>query len=138
MRLPDQFPNLVRAHASTVVGHGSLDFQKSSVTTLAIYIVTDMERRAYGVLGGKVERIKASNVDPAWLAEKLVSAKIVGKLEEERAREADVPEAQRRGKLVEMVQGNGRRGVFQTFVNILLNEPHLEWLGEELKGRVYL
>ena len=97
-----------------------------------------MEKRAYGVLGGKVERIKASNVDPAWLAEKLVSAKIVGKIEEERAKKADVPEAQRRGKLVEMVQGNGRRGVFQTFVNILLDEPHLEWLGEELKGKVYL
>ena len=96
-----------------------------------------MERRAYGVLGGKVERIKASNVDPGWLAEKLVSAKIIGKIEEERAKKADVPEAQRRGKLVEMVQGNGRKGVFQTFVNILLDEPHLEWLGEELKGKVY-
>ena len=24
--------------------------------------------------------------------------------------------------------------MFQTFVNILLSEPHLDWLGEELKG----
>ena len=94
-----------------------------------------MERRAYGVLGGKVERIKCSNVDPAWLAEQLLSAKIIGKRDVEMANNADIPKPERRSELVEIVQGNGRRGVFQKFVNILLCEPHLEWLGEELKGR---
>ena len=32
-----------------------------------------MERRAYSVLGGKIGRIKVSNMDPAWLAERLTS-----------------------------------------------------------------
>ena len=94
-----------------------------------------MERRAYGVLGGKVERIKCSNVDPAWLAEQLLSAKIIGKRDVEMAKNADIPKPERRSELVEIVQGNGRRGVFETFANIFLCEPHLEWLGEELKGR---
>ena len=96
-----------------------------------------MESRAHGVLGGKISRIKESNVDPAWLAQRLYSAKIIGKADEERAKKSDVPEAQRCGKLVEMVQRNGRKGVFQTFVHILLSEPHLDWLGEELRGKVY-
>ena len=96
-----------------------------------------MERRAHGVLGGKISRIKESNVDPAWLAQRLYSAKIIGKADEERAKKSDVPEAQRCGKLVEMVQRNGRKGVFQRFVSILLSEPHLDWLGEELRGKVY-
>ena len=94
-----------------------------------------MESPAYGVLGGKVGRIKSSNVDPAWLAGRLLAAKIIGEEEEERAKNADIPKPERRSELVETVQGNGRRGVFQTFVNILLSKPHLEWLGEELKGR---
>ena len=93
-----------------------------------------MESRAYGVLGGKVGRIKSSNVDPAWLAQKLLAANIIGEEDEERAKNADIPKPERRGELVEIVQGNGRRGVFRTFVNILLSKPHLGWLGEELKG----
>ena len=97
-----------------------------------------MESPAHGVLGGKVGRIKGSNVDPAWLAEKLVAEKIIGKTDEERAKMAEVPEAQRRSKLVELVQGNGREGVFQILVKILLSEPHLDWLGKELKGMPYL
>ena len=94
-----------------------------------------MERRAYGVLGGKVERIKSSNVDPAWLARRLVEAEIIGEEDEERAKNASIPKPERRSELVEIVQGNGAPGVFQTFVNILLSKPHLKWLGGELKGR---
>ena len=93
-----------------------------------------MESRAYGVLGGKVGRIKSSNVDPAWLARQLLAASIIGEEDEERAKNADISKPERRGELVEIVQGNGRRGVFGTFVNILLSKPHLEWLGQELKG----
>ena len=95
-----------------------------------------MEERAYGVLGGKIGRIKRSNVDPVWLAERLQDAKIIGQSDEDRAKNVSIPKPERRGELVELVQGNGRRGVFQTFVNILLSKPHLEWLGEELKGKL--
>ena len=94
-----------------------------------------MESRAHGVLGGKIGRIKVSNVNPGWLAERLHAAKIVGKDDVENATRDGIPKSERLGELVELIQGNGRRGVFQTFVNILLSEPHLEWLGEELKGR---
>ena len=92
-----------------------------------------MESRAYGVLGGKIGRIKASNVDPAWLAERLQAERIIGHRDVERAKDNSILKPERCGELVELMQGNGRRGVFQTFVNILLSEPHLEWLGEELK-----
>ena len=94
-----------------------------------------MERRAHGVLGGKIGRIKSSSVDPVWLAEKLLAAKIIGENDLEGARNVETPKPERRGELIETVQGNGRRGVFQKFVNILLSEPHLEWLGEELRGK---
>lgn len=94
-----------------------------------------MERRAYGVLGGKLDRIKTSNVNPAWLAERLFAAHIIGRDDVQMAKNPDIPKPERRGELVEIVQGNGKRKVFQTFVEILLSEPHLEWLGEELKGK---
>ena len=93
-----------------------------------------MEGRGHGVLGRKIGQIKSSSVDPDWLAQKLLTAKIIGKKDLERAKDVEIPKPERRGELVEIAQGNGRRGVFQTFVNILLSEPHLEWLGEELKG----
>ena len=93
-----------------------------------------MEGREHDVLGEKIERIKSSNVSPAWLAERLHAANIVGKDDVRYAKKDDVPKHERRGELVELVLGNGRRGVFQTFVEIFLSEPHLEWLGEELKG----
>ena len=93
-----------------------------------------MEGLARGVLGRKIEKIKSSNVSPAWLAERLHAAEIVGMDDVENAKREDIPKPERCGELVGLVQGNGRRGVFQTFVSILLSEPHLKWLGEELKG----
>ena len=93
-----------------------------------------MERPAFGVLGGKIERIKASNVNPAWLAGELRAARIIGFEDEERARNVHVASAQRLVELVRLAQGNARRDVFQTFVNILLSQKHTDWLGKELKG----
>ena len=93
-----------------------------------------MESRARGVLGGKIGRIKVSNVNPAWLAERLVEEKIIGEEDEERAKNGDIPKPERLSELVEIVQGHGGPGVFQTFVTILLSKPHLKWLGEELKS----
>ena len=96
-----------------------------------------MEKRAFGVLGGKIERIKASNVDPAWLAWELRAARIIGFADEERARNVHVNNAQRLAELVRVVQGNARRDVFQTIVSILLSQKQTEWLGKELKGTQY-
>ena len=96
-----------------------------------------METRAHGVLGGKIGRIKSSNVDPVWLAQKLLTADIIGENDFEKAKDAGIPKPERRAELVRTVQGNGRRGAFQTFVDIFLSEPHLTWLGEELQGRYY-
>ena len=96
-----------------------------------------MERRAFGVLGGKTERIKVSNVDPAWLAGELRTAHIIGPEDEERAKNVHVARAHRLEELVGLVQGNGRRDVFQMFVNILLSQKHTDWLGKELKGTRY-
>ena len=91
-----------------------------------------MEKREYGVLGGKIGRIKCSNVDPVWLAERLKAADIIGKRDEDNAKRAYIPEDQRRVRLVELVV---KKDAFPTFVNILLSEPHLKRLGEELKGK---
>ena len=97
-----------------------------------------MESRAYGVLGGKLERIKISNVDPTWLAAELLAAGIIGEEDEIASRNSNISKADRRGELVELVMGNGGQGVFQTFVAILLSKRHLQWLGNELKGNSIL
>ena len=96
-----------------------------------------MEERAYGVLRGKIERIKRSNVDPAWLAGELLAAKIIGNTDYQRASNGLVVADDRRAELVIKVMGNGAPDVFQTFVSILLKLDHVKWLGEELKGEVF-
>ena len=93
-----------------------------------------MEKRAHGVLGGKIGRIRESNVDPAWLAGELLAAKIIGDADFRRASNSR-EEDERLGKLVQKVLRNGAPDVFQTFVSILLKEDHVKWLGEELKGK---
>lgn len=93
-----------------------------------------METPAIDVLRGKIDRIKGSNVDPACLAGKLLSADIVGVNDAKRARNERELVANRLGDLVLTLMGNGAPNVFQTFVEILLNEGHLKWLGKELKG----
>ena len=95
-----------------------------------------MEERAYGVLRGKIGRIKRSNVDPAWLAGELLAAKIIGDEEFQRASNSREEEDERLGKLVGKAMRNGAPDVFQTFVSILLKKDNVKWLGEELKGEV--
>ena len=96
-----------------------------------------MESRAHGVLGGKIGRIKSSNVNPGWLAEQLLEVDIVGPEDVEEAKNIRVLKPDRRSDLVETVMGNGGEGVFQKFVDILLNKPNLKWLGQELKGQLH-
>ena len=94
-----------------------------------------MEEPAYGVLRGKLGRIKRSNVDPAWLAGELLAAKIIGTTDVQRATNAREIADERLGELVGVVMRNGTPDVFQAFVSILLKEDNVKWLGEELKGR---
>ena len=94
-----------------------------------------MEKRAHGVLRGKIGRIKESNVDPAWLAGKLLAAGIIGDSDVEKASNDRELSTNRLGELVRTVMRNGAPGVFQTFVQILLDRVDVKWLGEELKGR---
>ena len=93
-----------------------------------------MEPRAHGVLGGKIDRIKESNVDPAWLAGKLLAAGIIGDSDVEKASNDRELSTNRLGELVRTVMRNGAPGVFQTFVQILLDRVDVKLLGEELKG----
>ena len=95
-----------------------------------------MEEPAYGVLRGKLGRIKRSNVDPAWLAGELLAAKIIGTTDVQRATNAREIADERLGELVGVVMRNGAPDVFQAFVSILLKEDNVKWLGEELEGRV--
>ena len=95
-----------------------------------------MEEREYGVLGGKIGRIKRSNVDPAWLAGELLAAKIIGDTDVQRASNPREVKDDRLAELVQTVMRNGAPDVFQTFVSILLKADHVKWLGEELKGEV--
>jgi len=96
-----------------------------------------MDKRAHGVLRGKIGRIKESNVDPAWLAGKLLAAKIIGSTDFQKASNPREVAEERLGELVEQVMRNGAPDVFQTFVSILLKLDHVKWLGEELKGEVF-
>ena len=96
-----------------------------------------MEERAYGVLRGKMGKIKRSNVDPAWLAGELLAADIIGNTDFQRASNSQVVADERRAELVLKVMGNGAPDVFQTLVSILLKENHVKWLGEELKGMTH-
>ena len=93
-----------------------------------------MESHPYGVLRGKLEKIKRSNIPPEWLAEELVAANVVGEEDRIAARDRAVPKVERREELLEAVMGNGADGVFQTFVNILRKKSHLAWLVAELES----
>ena len=93
-----------------------------------------METRAHGVLGGKIGRIKQSNVNPVWLADQLFAAKIIGEEDVMDAHNTTSSKAERREELMQLVMGSGKEGVFHTFVKILLSKEHLTWLGNEVKG----
>ena len=93
-----------------------------------------MEKRAHGVLRGKIGRIKESNVDPAWLAGKLLAAGIIGDSDVEKASNDRELSTKRLSELVRTVMRNGAPGVFQTFVQILLRRTEVSWLGKDLKG----
>ena len=93
-----------------------------------------MEERAYGVLRRKIGRIREFNVDPVWLAEKLLAVNIIGITDFQRASNSREMADERLRELVFTVMRNGAPNVFQVFVEILLRENIVKWLGEELRG----
>ena len=97
-----------------------------------------MEARALHVLTTNFATITESNVDPACLAGKLLAAEIIGNNDYQRASNPRESTNVRLGELVDKVMRNGASNVFQTFVNILLREGHVKWLGEKLKGMTLL
>ena len=97
-----------------------------------------MEKRALEVLQGKLEKIKASSLDPGWLGGELRAAGIIEPGDETRARNESIDRATRAGELVGKVQSSSREGAFQKFVAMLLKEPKMAQLAHDLKGRVVL
>lgn len=86
------------------------------------------------VLEGKLEQIKASNVDPTLLALKLQQAGIVDRADIEKPPcSEDRSASELLGDLVLAVMKSDKEGVFQIFVGILC-ETELKELGKELKG----
>ena len=96
-----------------------------------------MDEPAYGVLKGKLEKITKSNVNTAWLANKLLEANIIDESDVEEVNALEGASA-RRAELTEMLLGSGAPGVFQVFFNILFSKPKLRWLANELKGKQFV
>lgn len=93
-----------------------------------------MEELARSVLRQNLDTVRESSVDPVWLSVKLHSIRIIGDTDLAKARNAGESEANRRTDLVCTLMGNGGLNVFQTFVDILLNQEEVNWLGKKLKG----
>ena len=92
-----------------------------------------MDDPAYSVLKKKLDKIKRSNVDPAWLGEKLLEADIIEESDVEKVNAQEGEDGQL-GKLTEKVMRNGAPDVFQVLVDIISSKPTTKWLGKELKG----
>ena len=84
-----------------------------------------MEKAARNVPRKEMPSITGSNVDPAELSEKLLAAGIIGPNQMQQAAHQGTPAPQRLRDLVVNMMGNGKPGVFETFVTILLDEE--EW-----------
>ena len=93
-----------------------------------------MERRARRILQGKLAAIKATTFDPVWLADELFTAGVIGEKERAAAKDKYTPKETQRDELLKLVLGNGGKGVFQTFVNILFSKLYLHSLAQQLKG----
>ena len=96
-----------------------------------------MDEPEYGVLKGKLGKIKKSNVDTDWLADKLLEADIIDESDVGKVNALEGASA-RRAELTEMILGHGGPNVFQMFVNILFSKPKLRWLANELKGKHFV
>ena len=93
-------------------------------------------RSGYDALKQLLPRFTSSQVDPAWLAEELLSKDIIGRNIVQYANNLHHEEADRLRKVLFSVMGSGRKGVFQDLVGILSKKGETSWLGDELKGRL--
>ena len=93
------------------------------------------DKAGYDALKELFPRFTNSQVDPAWLAEELLSKDIIGMNIVQYANNQYHEKADRLRKVLFSVMGSGRRGVFQDLVKILSKTEH-SWLGEELIGEL--
>ena len=94
------------------------------------------DKAGYDALKQLLPRFTSSQVDPAWLAEELLSKDIIGRNIVQYANNLHHEEADRLRKVLFSVMGSGRKGVFQDLVGILSKKGETSWLGDELKGRL--
>ena len=90
------------------------------------------------MLRGKLEKIKASGLDPAWLGGMLRAEGIIGAEDEEKAKDEAVGVAARLEELTTALERNSRKGVVDDLVAVLMKQPSTMWLAKELKGTVFL
>ena len=94
-----------------------------------------MEKTACDVLKSKLAKITVTNMKPGWLAGELLSAQIIGPGDAKKAGLDGKIDDDKREALVYAVMGCGKPGAFEAFVDLFLKQVHLEWLGNELKGK---
>lgn len=92
-----------------------------------------MERLACSVLEENLERLKSCGVDPSRFAWGLRSAGIADE-DVDRTLNKTLPAGQRWGDLVSSITKNSKEGLFQKFIDVLLQEKKMEELGKRMKG----
>jgi len=93
-----------------------------------------MESLRRSVLERNLERLKATSVNPFLIACNLRIADTITDEDAGRTLNKSVPASERWGDLVTTIMKKSAEGVFQSFINVLLEESELEDLGEEMKG----
>ena len=92
-----------------------------------------MESLACSVLKENLEHLKACGVDPARLAWIFRSAGI-GEQYVKKTLNKDLPASERWGDFLSAIMENSKEGLFQKFIDVLLQERELEELGKTMKG----
>lgn len=93
-----------------------------------------MESLGRSVLERNLERLKVSSVNPFVIACKLRITDTITDEDAGRTLNKSVPASERWSDLVTTIMKKSAEGIFQNFINVLLEERELEHLGEEMKG----
>ena len=89
-------------------------------------------KAAYTALTKSIPKFTQSALSPETLADELQKLDIIGSDTYHSALNGNHDASKRRRDLIIAVMGNGKTGVFQNLVNILLVMRGCEWLGEGL------
>lgn len=92
------------------------------------------DKAGHDALTKLFSRFTSSQVDPGWLADQLLTRYIIGADTQDYAGNPYHTKSERLRRVLREVMGNGREGVFQDLVDILLENETYSWLGRELKG----